>query len=121
MRTGFLNALPFWGSLGLIPLAWIGAAQGGWTVSLVFLGAWILVSLIDLGTGLNTDNADTEKPDTSLFWHRLITLVWAPVQIVTVFGIIAFVTASGHLGTSEIVGLSFSLGILSGAIGIVYA
>ena len=121
MRTGFLNALPFWGSLGLIPLAWIGAVQGGWTVSLVFVGSWALVSLIDLGTGLNTENLGTDQPDAALFWHRLITQVWAPVQIFTVFGIIAYVTGSGHLGTSEILGLSFSLGILSGAIGIVYA
>ena len=121
MPTGFRNALPFWASLGLIPLAWIGAVHGGWTVVLVFLGSWWLVSLVDLAAGLETGNADPETPDGHLFWHRLITLIWAPVQGLTVFGIIGYVTASGHLGAAEIIGLSMGLGILSGAIGIVYA
>jgi alkane 1-monooxygenase len=121
MNARFLDSLPFWGSLGLIPLAWMGALLGGWTVLLVLLGSWILVSAIDLAAGLNRKNESTETPDAELFWYRLITLVWAPVQVITVFGIIAYVVRSDHLSTTEIVGLSCSLGILSGAIGIVYA
>ncbi len=116
-----MNALPFWCSLALIPLAWIGAILGGWTVLLVLFGTWGLVPLIDLVVGLNKANADPETPEADLYWYRLITLIWAPVQAVTVFGIIAYVSASGHLGALEIVGLSIGLGILSGAIGIVYA
>ncbi|MEM9426875.1 MAG: alkane 1-monooxygenase, partial [Pseudomonadota bacterium] len=106
MRARFLDALPFWASLGLIPLAWIGAVYGGWTVLLVFIGSWIMVSVIDLVTGLSNTNADTEMPEKELFWYRLITLIWAPVQGLTVFGIIAYVTTSGHLTAVEIIGLS---------------
>ena len=115
------NALPFWGSLLLIPLAWTGAVVGGWTVFLVFFGSWVLVSFIDVVTGLNEKDADPQTPDAHLFWYRAITLIWAPVQAVTVFGIIAYVSRSGHLGAWEMIGLASGLGILSGAIGIVYA
>ncbi len=121
MVAPFLNALPFWMSLGLIPLAWLGAIYGGWTVILVFLNSWVLVSVLDLVTGINAANNDPGTPDSNLFWYRAITLIWAPVQAVTVFGIIAFVATSNHLSTLEIFGLSAGLGILSGAIGIVYA
>ena len=121
MSARLLNALPFWASLGLIPLAWIGAVVGGWSVLLVLFGSWLLVSVIDLVTGLNNDNENPETPEAELFWYRLITLIWPFVQGATVFGIIAYVTSSGHLTGWEIFGLSASLGILSGAIGIVYA
>lgn len=121
MSARFLDALPFWASLGLIPLAWIGAVYGGWTVLLVFIGSWIMVSVIDLVTGLSRANADTETPEQELFWYRLITLIWAPIQGLTVFGVIAYVTTTGHLTALEVFGLAAGLGILSGAIGIVYA
>ena len=121
MSGRLLNALPFWASLALIPLAWIGAIYGGWTVLLVFFGSWFMVSLIDLVTGLNTENEDPETPEAELFWYRLITLIWPLVQGLTVFGIIAYVTTWEHLSPLEIFGLSAGLGILSGAIGIVYA
>ena len=121
MSARLVNALPFWASLALIPLAWIGAIQGGWTVLLVFIGSWIMVSVIDLVTGLNTKDEDPETPEQELFWYRLITLIWPAVQGVTVFGIIAYVSRTDHLSPWEVFGLSAGLGILSGAIGIVYA
>lgn len=121
MSARLLNALPFWASLGLIPLAWIGAIYGGWSVLLVFFGSWMLVSIIDLIMGLNTANEDPETPEAELVWYRLITLLWPAVQGATVFGIIIYVTRSEHLSGLEIFGLSAGLGILSGAIGIVYA
>ncbi|MDJ0640084.1 MAG: alkane 1-monooxygenase [Paracoccaceae bacterium] len=117
----FRNAIPFWGSLLLIPLAWIGAVFGGWSVLLVFLGSWIMVSVLDVFTGLNANNEDPESKDDALYWYRLITLIWPFAQGLTVFGVIAYVTASGHLSAWELIGVAFSLGILSGAIGIVYA
>ncbi len=115
------DALPFWASLALIPLAWIGAIKGGWTLLLVPFGSWVLVSLIDTLTGLNTANQDTDQPDSTLYWHRLITLIWPAAQGLTLFGIIAYVTNTGHLNWAEITGVAVGLGILSGAIGIVYA
>lgn len=121
MSTQLRNALPFWASLALIPLAWIGAFYGGWTVLLVFFGTWVAVSALDLVTGQSSYNADPETPERDLYWHRLITLIWPFAQAFTVFGVIAYVTRTTHLSGLEVVGLSVGLGILSGAIGIVYA
>ena len=74
------GALPFWGSLLLIPLAWIGAVAGGWTVLLVLFGSWVMVSVLDVLTGLNKKDEDPETPDAALFWYRLITWIWPFAQ-----------------------------------------
>ena len=38
------RALPFWMSLILIPVAWLGAVQGGWTVILLPVMTWYFFS-----------------------------------------------------------------------------
>ena len=115
------HALPFWASLALVPLAWLGTVWGGWTLLLTPVATWWMFTLIDGVLGLDTSNADIETPDDQLFWHRLITLIWAPVQFLTLFGIIGYVARSGQLNGLELFGVAFGLGILSGTIGIVYA
>jgi alkane 1-monooxygenase len=114
-------ALPFWMSLGLIPLAILAAVKGGWFIALLPLSTWYLFSALDYVVGKNTDNPDPDTPESQLFWYRLITLIWAPLQIVTVFGIMAYVTTTGHLNGWEQWALFAALGILSGTIGIVYS
>ena len=117
----FSAALPFWMSFGLIPLAVFVATQGGWTILLLPLSTWYLFTMLDYFVGQNAENPDTETPDAQLFWYRLITLIWAPLQLATVFCILAYVTMSGHLTRLEQWALFAALGILSGTIGIVYA
>lgn len=120
-HRNLIEALPFWLSLALIPLAWIAAVIGGWTLFLLPLATWYLFSILDFLTGLNTRNADPETPESELFYYRLITLTWMPVQLVTVFGILWFVTANDHLAGWEAWLLFAGLGILSGTIGINYS
>ena len=115
------SALPFWLSLAMVPVAWISASFGGWTLLLLPVVTWYLFAVIDFFAGLNTDNADLETPEEDLFWYRLITLIWAPIQALMVFGILAFVTAGDHLTRLEEWLLFVVLGIVTGAIGIVYA
>ncbi|WP_439104546.1 alkane 1-monooxygenase [Celeribacter marinus] len=115
------NAVPFWLSLGIVPLLWIGALKGGWWTVLVPLYAWHLFAALDALFGLNRDNPDPETPDKELFWYRLVTLVWFPVQFVNIFGLIYFVTHTDHLSTLATIVLFFGLGVSSGSIGIVYA
>lgn len=117
----FQNALPFWLSLGLIPLAWVGAIYGGWTVLLLPIMTWYLFSALDAAIGLNLNNGDLEATDDDLFWYRLITMIWAPLQFITIFGLIAYVGSSTHLGTWEKIGLFFGVGVISGTIGINYS
>jgi alkane 1-monooxygenase len=115
------RAAPFWLSLALIPLAWIGAVFGGWTVILMPIATWYLFSLIDALAGTYEENADLETSEDELFWYSLVTIIWAPLQFVTLFGVLWYVTATGHLGGFEKVALFFGIGVLSGTIGITYA
>ena len=115
------NALPFWLSLALVPLAWLGAIHGGWTTFLLPLCTWYLFSIIDAFAGLNEANADPATPDADLFWYRLITLIWAPVQFVNLFGVLWYVTHSGHLAVWEQIVLFIGMGVISGVVGINYA
>ena len=120
-HAGFAAAAPFWLSLGLIPVACVAAAFGGWALLLLPLSTWYLFTVLDYFAGLETDNADPATPDDQLYWYRLITLIWAPVQLITIFGLLAYVTHSGHLNRAEEWALFAGLGILSGTIGITYA
>lgn len=115
------RALPFWVSLALVPLAWIGAIYGGWTVILLPISTWYLFSIIDGIAGLYEENADLETTEDELFWYKLVTLIWFPIQFTTVFGVLWYVTQSGHLTTLEQIVLFFGIGVISGAVGIVYA
>ena len=73
-------ALPFWLSLGLVPLAICVAMLGGWWILLLPLSTWYLFTGLDFVIGVNPDNADVATPEDQLFWHRLITLLWTPIQ-----------------------------------------
>jgi len=115
------NALPFWLSLVLIPLAWIGAFNGGWTVILLPLMTWYLFTILDAFLGLNTQNADLDTSDDQLLWYRAITLIWAPLQFVTLFGMIWYVSAADHLSSLEKIVLFFGVGVMTGTIGINYS
>ncbi|OWY02642.1 alkane 1-monooxygenase [Thioclava sp. F1Mire-8] len=115
------HALPFWLSLGTVPLAGIEAWVGGWTLILLPAYAWWLTTVLDQLLGHNEDQPDTETPEDDLFWYRAITLIWFPIQAAVIFGTIWWVTHTDHLNGFEIVALMFGVGVISGTIGIVYA
>ena len=115
------NALPFWLSLGLVPLAALGVVYGGWTVVLMPAYAWALVTVLDLLLGKSEDNPDPQTDERDLVWYRLVTLIWFPVQAAIIYGAIWWITRTDHLGWLETVVLMFGIGVASGTIGIVYA
>lgn len=117
----FSKALPFWMSLLTVPIAIFGAVHGGWAVFLLPMVCWYFFSILDAITGLNLENADPYTSDADLFWYRLITMIWFPVQFVTSFAILWYVTHSGHLAIWEKIVLFFGMGVMSGSVGIVYA
>ncbi len=115
------NALPFWLSLLLIPLIVFVAGMGGWWLVLVPLSTWALFTLLDAVTGLNLENADLGTDEDHLFWYRLVTLLWFPLQFAVIFGMIGYATQADHLSGVEKWGLFFGVGVLSGTIGINYS
>ncbi len=115
------RAAPFWLSLMTVPLVLAGAAWGGvWTL-LLPLYAWGLFTLLDALTGLYEENADPATPEARLFWYRLVTLVWFPLQAAIQFGLIWYATRAGHLDALEKAVLFFGVGVISGTVGINYA
>ena len=79
-----------------------------------------LFAALDAILGLNHADADPQTPDDRIAFHRLITLIWFPLQ----FGMLAFLlwyVPRADLGTLEKVGIFFGQGVMSGTIGIVYA
>ncbi len=117
----FTRALPFWLSLGIIPVAVLAATQGGWTIALVPLCSWGLFTVLDAVKGVNEANADPETPEAGLFWYRLITLIWFPVQFGLLVWLLWYVPQAEHLGRAERIWLFFGMGVISGTVGITYA
>lgn len=115
------NALPFWFSLLLIPIAWIGAIWGGWFVLLLPVCTWYLFTALDAVLGLNLENADPDTDESHLTLYKVITTLWVPLQFVTLFGLIWYVTHTGHLSTLEKIGLFFGVGVITGTVGINYS
>jgi alkane 1-monooxygenase len=115
------SALPFWISLGFLPLLATGAWYGGWALLLVPAYGWAAITLLDRLAGPEPRNADPGTPDDALLWYRAITLVWAPLQALAVFGAIRFTAVTDHLATWETALLFFGTGVVSGTVGINYA
>lgn len=119
-RARLIDALPFWLSLGMVPLTVIAARQGGAWFLLIPAFAWYLVTVMDLLLGHDETNADPNTPETHLFWYRAITILWTPIQIALIFWTIWY-AARSDLSLWEQIGLFFGVGVSSGTIGMVYA
>ncbi len=117
----FRNAMPFWLSLALIPLPVIAAIYGGWTIILTPLIGWHLFTVIDGIVGQNEFNPDPETPVSDLFWYRLVTLLWVPIEFILIFGMLYFLPQATHLTTGEKIGVMMDVGVLTGTVGIVYS
>ena len=72
---------------------------------------------MDAVLGPKVANEEPETDEMELDPYRLTTLLWGPVQFVTVFGVLLYVSLSGHLGA----GLFVGVGVVAGTIGINYS
>lgn len=115
------SAAPFALSLLLIPLVIFAATQGGWVLILPPLATWWTFSILDLIFGTTDENPDPETPDEALFWHRVLTMGWFPLQALTLFWLIWYVPGAPHLALWESIAAFFNMGVMSGTVGIVYA
>jgi len=117
---GIIRALPFWISLTLLAVVVYGAWQGGWALALIPIYAFGVMTLLDAIGGLNEANPDPQAAH-GLFWYKLITWIWLPLQLATIYGCLWWITRTDHLSSREGIYLMLGVGIISGAIGIVYA
>ena len=119
---GLPGAAPFWGSLLVVVLGAIATLQGGWWLLTIPVVTFFLFGALDAVSGLDERNADPTTGFDRLFWYRLVTLIWFPVQVALVYGALWHVTSAGSdLSSVEKVLLFMALGVVAGAIGIVYA
>ena len=107
-------------SFALPVLIGLAAIFGGPFLAGVPIYAWGVMSVLDGVFGKNENNADPLTPDSALFWHRMVTIVWAPVQVATIVGCI-YAASLGHLPTNQRIWLFMGLGVATGSIGINYA
>ncbi|MCD9147260.1 alkane 1-monooxygenase [Pseudophaeobacter flagellatus] len=119
--TRWQSALPFWLSMLLLPLIWLAALFGGWTILLPPLVTWYLFAVLDGFFGLNLENADPMTDEDDLRWYRWLTTAWVPLQFACLFGLIWYVTHSSHLSGLEKFGVFFGVGVVTGTIGINYS
>ncbi len=116
----FGKALPFWLSLLFLPIAAIAAWFGSWSLLAIPLYGFGAMTVLDAIGGLDSENPDPNSQD-DLFWYKLITWIWLPIQLIAVFTALWWVTRTNHLNPREGIALMMGMGVISGAIGIVYA
>ena len=118
--TKFMHALPFWSSLALVPITIFTVSQGGFWFVIPALILWYGVTMMDEIAGTFKVNADPNTQEDALFWYKLITMIWPFVQFGTLFWAIYFLSRS-DFALWEIIGAAFSIGMLTGTIGINYS
>ncbi len=117
----FWAALPFWMSLTFLPVVGLAAWYGSWVIALVPAFGFVAFTVLDAISGLDPTNSDTDVQDKRLFWYRAITIAWLPIQLILIFGTLIWIRETDHLSTRESIYLMMSIGVLTGAVGIVYA
>lgn len=118
---GRLVAWPYWMTLTFVPLVVIAVFYGGWTVFLIPIYGWVLMPIMDVLLGKDLRNPDPNTPDEELFWFRLLTCIWFPIQFMLVFGTLYYLTNIGQYSTVEALAIMFGIGVTTGTVGIVYA
>ncbi|MDG1532098.1 MAG: alkane 1-monooxygenase [Paracoccaceae bacterium] len=117
----FKNAMPFWSSLLLVPIIVFSTVMGGLWLALPPLCTWTLFAVLDGIFGKDEENPASDAPDDELYYYRLITLIWFPVQLVLLIWMLAYVPDATHLSVFGKFMTFFSMGIVSGTIGINYS
>jgi alkane 1-monooxygenase len=121
-RANMLQALPYLLGFVMPPLvvasAWLG---GAWTLlPVAFL--YGVLPLVDALAGLDVENPEAGEvaslSDNS--WFRLITWAWVPVQLALLVWGLSIVTGA-TAGAWEAVGITLSIGLTTGAVGITFA
>ncbi len=115
------NALPFALSLTFPVLFAVSASQGGLWISGVAIYALIAIPIVDYFIGASEKSLDPNTDDSALFWHKLITWIWAPIQFAIIAALLWLAGNATHLTQGELIRLGIAVGIITGGVGITYA
>lgn len=115
------GAAPYAVSLVLPITVVIAAIFGGWAIALVPFYGMFVSSIFDRILSDNKANLDPETDGSLLYWHKILTMVWFPIQLFFIFFALAAATRFDHLSTAESILLMAATGIATGQVGIVYA
>ena len=111
------RALPHLIGFILPPLIILAARLGGAWTFLPLTVVYVLLPVAD--RALNPDNPAADDLAANP-WFRAITWSWVPIQIGLVVWVLRAM-ASGQFTTVELAGLTLSLGVTTGGIGITFA
>ena len=114
-------ALPFWLSLTYLPVVGLSATWGDAWILLIPAYAFIVFPLLDALLGGNPENPPEGNADADLFWHSLVTWVWAPIQFAVIWGTLWWIFREDGLDLHHGLFLMLATGVVSGSIGVVYA
>ncbi len=117
----FMNAMPFAISFLFLPLAALGAICGGGWMLLAPAYAFVAIPALDSVMTLNEARLDSDTEEGALFWHRLLTWLWVPIQLAMIFGLVWIVARYDALAWWEVAVMAVVVGIATGGIGITYA
>lgn len=117
----FLNALPFTISLFFLPLAALGAWYGGLWMLAAPIYAFVAIPVLDTIMQFNEKRLPPETDESLLIWHRALTWLWLPLQMLLIFGLIYIATYTNRLEVWEVIVMAIVVGLASGGIGITYA
>ena len=113
MLLPFKSAAPFWSSILFAVSLWFSFFLQGWAILFVPILTLLILPLVDQYVGLRVENLEPDIEESRLFWYRLITLIWAPIQFITLFGILAL-AISADMTLLEKIGLFCAIGVLTG-------
>ncbi len=100
----------------LIVLSWF---YGGWTIIIAPAFGYGLITILD---SLTTENAKIPEPkNNDLSRYKIILWAWPPIQFFLIFGSLIVIFNFSEWSTFEQIGLMLVQGMITGAVGIVFA
>jgi len=107
----FRRALPFWVSLTFLPLVPVSIYIGGWAYLLVPIYGLGMFSVFDYLGGFNLEDPDPDTDESTLYWYRLVTILWPAAQVVLIYGALWAVANVTPMSGWEKTGLMFGVGL----------
>jgi len=103
-----------------VPLMVISWVFGGWAIFLVPIFGYVVITLFDVFIGKKLIKP-AESVGVSQEQYKYVLYGWVPVQLFLIFGSLTAIFMFDHLSGTEAFFLMIVQGIISGAVGIVFA